>query len=161
MDKVVNDWNEIKGECKKAGIVIKFFEKMADLFQNPKFRRGMGTLGVALSLTGLSACNGKIEPFPTSEPTKNPKATETPGEMPSQTATPIVTPTPTETVGELTESEKMFKLWFESNKKSNGDGYANLVATDAYYKGELDSFIEKNNVSDEDITIMVKGKKTF
>lgn len=165
MDKVVNDWNEIKGECKKAGIVIKFFEKMADLFQNPKFRRGMGTLGVALSLTGLSACNGKIEPFPSSELTENPKPIETPGEMPSQNVIPTVevieTPSPTETVGELTESEKMFKLWFESNKKSNGDGYANLVATDAYYKGELDSFIEKNNVSDEDITIMVKGKKLF
>lgn len=144
----------------------KYNDLNAKLSNEKGKKSGKGKLAIFMAtlelIAILSGCNLQHNtPIPTSEPTKNPKATETPGEMPSQTATPIVTPTPTETVVQLTEAEKMFNIWLESAKELKDDAYANLVATKAYYNGELTAFIEKNHITDEDIEIMLNANEFF
>ncbi len=146
--------NEMKTEYekyRKSGIVMRFIESAGSLFQNKNTQKGIGTIGVVLALTGLSACNGELKP---SAPI------ESPGEMPSQSndipikvsPTPTVaTPTPTEEIIELTIGQQWYFDYMKLKEIGQNDIYAIYQANLALKNGELQSLIESGEIKKEDV----------
>ncbi len=114
-----------------------------------KIKCGRAAISTALIALVLAGCNTNIkEPEKEKTLPPTPTPTETPGEIPSATAEiPNVEIEPT-------EAEKMFDFWIENAKRAKRDVYANLVATKAYYAGELDTLIETGKYTDEDIQLL-------